>query len=115
RRGVENICKAGSALHWFRFGRQRNGAMLVNLLQPDLHEAAGAAGQPRSALRCGEIDQRTKGVRWKTPLRKRMPEELQLRNYADFSIERYLDAVRAFAKFIGKSPDQAGPEQICIW
>jgi integrase/recombinase XerD len=47
-----------------------------------------------------------------TPLRKRMLDELQLRNYADFTIERYLDAVRSFAKFIGKPPDQAGTEQI---
>ena len=47
-----------------------------------------------------------------TPLRKRMTEELQLRNYADFTIERYLDAVRGFAKFIGKPPDQASPEEI---
>ena len=47
-----------------------------------------------------------------TQLRKRMTEELQLRNYADFTIERYLDAVRSFAKFLGKPPDQAGPEQI---
>ena len=41
-----------------------------------------------------------------------MTEELQLRNYADFTIEPYLDAVRSFAKFVGRSPDQAGPEQI---
>ena len=47
-----------------------------------------------------------------TPLRKRMLEELQLRNYADFTIERYLEAVRSFEKFIGKSPDQAGIEDI---
>jgi integrase/recombinase XerD len=47
-----------------------------------------------------------------TPLRKRMLEELQLRNYAEFTIERYLDAVRSFAKFFHKSPDQLGPEQI---
>jgi integrase/recombinase XerD len=47
-----------------------------------------------------------------TPLRKRMLEELQLRNYAEFTIERYLDAVRSFAKVFHKSPDQLGPEQI---
>jgi site-specific recombinase XerD len=41
-----------------------------------------------------------------------MLEELQLRNYAEFTIERYLDAVRSFAKFFHKSPDQLGPEQI---
>jgi hypothetical protein len=27
-----------------------------------------------------------------------MPEELQLRNYADFTIRHYLDAVRSFAR-----------------
>jgi len=47
-----------------------------------------------------------------TALRKRMLEELQLRNYAEFTIERYLDAVRSFAKFFHRSPDQLGPEQI---
>ena len=47
-----------------------------------------------------------------TPLRKRMLEELQLRNYADFTIERYLEAVQSFAKFIDKSPAEAGAEQI---
>jgi hypothetical protein len=41
-----------------------------------------------------------------------MTEELQLRNYADFTIEGYLDAVRGFAKFIRKSPDPATLEQI---
>jgi hypothetical protein len=41
-----------------------------------------------------------------------MLEELQLRNYADFTIERYLDAVAHFAKYFGKSPSQLGPEQI---
>ena len=47
-----------------------------------------------------------------TPLRNRMLEELQLRNYADFTVERYLDAVQRFAKHFGKPPDQLGAEQI---
>jgi integrase/recombinase XerD len=46
-----------------------------------------------------------------TPLRQRMLEEL-LRNYADFTTERYLDAVERFAKYFDKSPSQLGPEQI---
>jgi integrase len=41
-----------------------------------------------------------------------MLEELQLRNYAHFTIERYLAAVRSFAKYFHRSPDQMGPEQI---
>ena len=47
-----------------------------------------------------------------TPLRKRMFDELQLRNYADNTIERYLDAVQKFAEFFGKSPQRLGPEQV---
>jgi hypothetical protein len=42
----------------------------VTTYMADLHEAAGAAGQPRSILRSGEIDQRTKGVRWYDPTAK---------------------------------------------
>jgi site-specific recombinase XerD len=41
-----------------------------------------------------------------------MFDELQLRNYAEFSIERYLDAVQKFAEFFGKSPQRLGPEQV---
>jgi site-specific recombinase XerD len=41
-----------------------------------------------------------------------MLDELQLRNYADFTGERYLDAVRRFAEFFGKSPERLGPEHI---
>ena len=39
-----------------------------------------------------------------TPLRKRMLEALQLRNYADFTIEHYLDAVRSLAKYFHSAP-----------
>ena len=47
-----------------------------------------------------------------TPLRKRMLDELQLRNYADLTADRYLDAVKRFAEFFGKSRERLGPEQI---
>jgi site-specific recombinase XerD len=41
-----------------------------------------------------------------------MLDELRLRNYADFTVERYLDAVKSFARYFHRSPDQMGPEQI---
>ena len=47
-----------------------------------------------------------------TPLRKRMLEELQLRNYSDFTIQRYLDAVKHFAEYFDQSPSQLEAEQI---
>jgi len=47
-----------------------------------------------------------------TPLRQRMIDELRLRNYADSTVDRYLDAVQSFARYFRKSPDRMGPEQI---
>lgn len=47
-----------------------------------------------------------------TPLRKRMLDELQLRNLAEATIEAYLKAVWRFARHFGKSPDQLGPEHV---
>ena len=47
-----------------------------------------------------------------TPLRQRMIDELRLRNYADNTVERYLNAVKNFARHFHKSPDRLGREQI---
>ena len=47
-----------------------------------------------------------------TPLRKRMIEELQLRNLSEQTIHAYVKAVERFAKHFKASPERLGPEQI---
>ena len=47
-----------------------------------------------------------------TSLRKRMLEELQLRNLSENTFTAYVGAVRRFAQYFGKSPEQLGPEQV---
>ena len=47
-----------------------------------------------------------------TPLRKRMLEELQRRNYSSETIRAYLFAVKDFAAYFKKRPDQLGQEHL---
>lgn len=47
-----------------------------------------------------------------TALRRRMTEDLQLRGYADRTIEAYVLAVSQLAKFYGIAPDQITEEQL---
>ena len=47
-----------------------------------------------------------------TPLRQRMLEELQRRNYCTGTIRLYLRHVADFAQHFHRSPDQLGAEQI---
>lgn len=50
-----------------------------------------------------------------TPLRKRMSEELQLRNLSPVTAAIYLKAVERFAKHFKASPDRLGAEQVRQW
>lgn len=47
-----------------------------------------------------------------TPLRKRLCEDLALRNYSPRTVQCYVAALAAFAKHFGRSPDQLGAEEI---
>lgn len=47
-----------------------------------------------------------------TPLRQRMIEDMQMRNLAPNTQIAYVRAVAGLAQYLGKSPDQAGPEDV---
>ena len=46
------------------------------------------------------------------PLRQRMLYELQRRNYSSSTIRGYLGAVRQFAEYFHRSPEDLGPEHL---
>ncbi len=47
-----------------------------------------------------------------TILRQRMIEDLRIRNYADRTVQIYVDRVAEFARHFGKSPQRLDPSQI---
>ena len=47
-----------------------------------------------------------------TPLRQRMLEDLQLRNYSPLTIACYLRCVADFARHFGTSPESLGPDHV---
>ena len=51
-------------------------------------------------------------IRPMTPLRQRMLEDMQIRNYSPHTIDGYLRTVAQFAKHFRTSPDRLGPEHI---
>ena len=47
-----------------------------------------------------------------TPLRLRMTQDMQLRNFAPGSVEVYVNCVARFASHFAKSPESLGPEHV---
>ena len=47
-----------------------------------------------------------------TPLRLRMTQDMQLRNFAPGSVEVYVNCVARFARHFGTSPESLGPEDV---
>ena len=47
-----------------------------------------------------------------TRLRKMVLDELKRRNYSKATAHAYVGAIRRFAEYFHRSPDQLGPEQI---
>jgi hypothetical protein len=47
-----------------------------------------------------------------TPLRQRLIQDLQLRGYADRTVEAYVQAVARLARFYDTSPDQLSEAQV---
>jgi integrase/recombinase XerD len=47
-----------------------------------------------------------------TPLRQRMTEDMQVRNFSPLTIKLYIEAVAKFAKFFHKSPALLGPDEV---
>lgn len=47
-----------------------------------------------------------------TPLRKRMIDEMELRNFSPKTVGMYVGNVARFARYFGKSPDKLGAEEV---
>ena len=54
----------------------------------------------------------TKSAEAISPLRRRMIEDMSVRKFGDKTRHDYIRHVESFAKFLGRSPDTATPEDL---
>ena len=47
-----------------------------------------------------------------TPLRRRMIDDMTLRNFTPKTIQAYVRCVARFARYFGRSPERLGSEQV---
>ena len=47
-----------------------------------------------------------------TPLRRRMTEDMQVRNFSRHTQASYVQQVSLFARHFSKSPEELGPDEI---
>ena len=47
-----------------------------------------------------------------TPLRRRMIEDMNLRNFTPQTIESYVQCIARFARYFKSSPEHLGPEEV---
>jgi hypothetical protein len=50
-----------------------------------------------------------------SPLRRRMIEDMTVRNFAEKTRNDYIRHVRTFAAFLGRAPDKAAPEDLRLF
>jgi len=50
-----------------------------------------------------------------TPLRRRMVEDMKIRNFTGSTQAGYIQCVAAFAEHFGKSPEHLGPEDVRVF
>jgi site-specific recombinase XerD len=50
-----------------------------------------------------------------TPLRKRMIDAMQLRNFSPKTIQLYVENVARFARYFNRSPDKLGPDDVRVY
>jgi len=50
-----------------------------------------------------------------TPLRRRMIEDMRIRNLAPLTQSAYVEQVSRFARHFGQPPERLGPDEIRAW